>query len=214
MSDSKGAKEGPEGDEESDASGTPAVETDGSGSGTEPVKAADGSGAASGAAVEPPSGAEGKGTKAAACKFINDTLKSLQTLSTESCGEAAAAAPGATAPGAAASEGGRRGKRSVRKGSRGSKSRRGNRSRKGGKSRGHKGSKGRKSRGRTNKRKGGAKMGKELKAWMKRQKAATGIDPISKATIAATKTKPQATGSDQRLESGKHVAAQARGFGL
>lgn len=101
--------------------------------------------------------------------------------------------------------GGRRGKRSARRSRRNSKG--GRRSRKGGKSH-----KGRKSRGRSNKSKGGAKMGKELKAWMKRQQKATGIPPISKATIAATKTNPQSTGSAQRSESSKHVAAQSRGL--
>jgi len=55
-------------------------------------------------------------------------------------------------------------------------------------------------------------MGKELKAWIKRQQKATGIAPISKATIAATKTKSQATGSEQRSESSKYAAAQARGL--
>ena len=136
------------------------------------------------------------GTKDAACKFIKSTLTSLNDLSKESgCPE--------EAPAAAA--GGRRRKRSMRRSRRSSKG--GRRSRKGGKSR-----KGRKSRGRSNKSKGGAKMGKELKAWMKRQKTATGITPISKATIAATKTNPQSTGSAQRSESSKHVAAQARGL--
>jgi hypothetical protein len=98
--------------------------------------------------------------------------------------------------------GGRRGKRSARKGRKSFKG--GRRSRKG------KGSKGRRSRSRTIK--GGAKMGKELQAWMKRQKAATGIAPISKKTIAATKTKSQATGSEQRSDSGKHVEATKRKF--
>jgi hypothetical protein len=103
--------------------------------------------------------------------------------------------------------GGRRGKRSARRNRRSFKGGRGNRSRR------SKGSKGRKCRGRTNKRRnGGAKIGPELKAWMERQKAATGKDPISKKTIAKTKTKSQATGSDQRLESGKHVVAQKRGY--
>ena len=107
--------------------------------------------------------------------------------------------------------GGRRGKRSARRGRRSFKSgRRSRRSRKGG--RRSRGCKGRKSRGRSNKSKGGAKMGKELKAWMKRQQKATGIPPISKATIAATKTNPQSTGSAQRSESSKHVAAQSRGL--
>ena len=106
------------------------------------------------------------------------------------------------------SGGGRRGKRSARR----SKSfKGGRRSRKGGrKSRGCKGNKGRRSRARTIK--GGAKMGKELKAWMARQQKATGVAPISKATIAATKTKSQATGSEQRSDSSKHVAAKQRNF--
>ena len=111
---------------------------------------------------------------------------------------------------AVALNGGRRGKRSARRGRRSSKGHKGGRSRKGG--RRSRGCKGRKSRGRSNKSKGGAKMGKELKAWMKRQQKATGIPPISKATIAATKTNPQSTGSAQRSESSKHVAAQARGL--
>ena len=112
---------------------------------------------------------------------------------------------------AIALNGGRRGKRSARRGRRSFKSgRRSRRSRKGG--RRSRGCKGRKSRGRSNKSKGGAKMGKELKAWMKRQQKATGITPISKATIAATKTNPQSTGSAQRSESSKHVAAQSRGL--
>ena len=111
---------------------------------------------------------------------------------------------------AVALNGGRRGKRSARRGRRSSKGHKGGRSRKGG--RRSRGCKGRKSRGRSNKSNGGAKMGKELKAWMKRQKTATGITPISKATIAATKTKPQSTGSAQRSESSKHVAAQSRGL--
>lgn len=106
--------------------------------------------------------------------------------------------------------GGRRGKRSARRGRGHKSSKGGRRSFKGG--RRSRGCKGRKSRGRSNKSKGGAKMGKELKAWMKRQQKATGITPISKATIAATKTKPQANGSAQRSESSKHVAAQARGL--
>ena len=104
--------------------------------------------------------------------------------------------------------GGRRGKRSARR----SKSRKGGRrSRKGGrKSRARKGNKGRRSRGRTIK--GGAKMSKELKAWMKRQKKATGITAISKKTIDAAKTTSQATGSEQRSDSSKHVAAKQRNF--
>jgi hypothetical protein len=106
--------------------------------------------------------------------------------------------------------GGRRGKRSARRGRGRKSSKGGRRSRKGG--RRSRGCKGRKSRGRSNKSKGGAKMGKELKAWMKRQQKATGIPPISKATIAATKTNPQSTGSAQRSESSKHVAAQSRGL--
>ena len=127
--------------------------------------------------------------KAAACKFIKSTLSSLNDLSKDSgCSEAAT--------------GGRRRKRSMRKGRRSSKG--------GRRSRARKGSKGRKSRGRTIK--GGTKMTKELKAWMDRQKKATGLTAISKKTIAATKTKSQATGSEQRSESGKHVVAQARGL--
>jgi len=103
-------------------------------------------------------------------------------------------------------KGGRRGKRSVRRNRRSFKGGRGNRSR-----RSRKGKKGgRRSRGRTIK--GGAKMGKELKEWLKRQQRATGVAPISKKTIAATKTKPQATGSAQRSESSKHVAAGVRGL--
>ena len=111
---------------------------------------------------------------------------------------------------AIALNGGRRGKRSARRGRGHKSSKGGRRSFKGG--RRSRGCKGRKSRGRSNKSKGGAKMGKELKAWMKRQQKATGIPPISKATIAATKTNPQANGSAQRSESSKHVAAQARGL--
>ena len=53
-------------------------------------------------------------------------------------------------------------------------------------------------------------MSKELKAWMKRQEKATGVKPISKKTIDAAKTTSQATGSEQRSESGKHVAAKQR----
>ena len=105
--------------------------------------------------------------------------------------------------GAALTGGGRRGKRSARR----SKSRKGGRkSRKGG--RRSRGCKGRKSRGRTIKC--GAKMSKELKAWIKRQEKATGVKPISKKTIDAAKTTSQATGSEQRSESGKHVAAKQR----
>ena len=55
-------------------------------------------------------------------------------------------------------------------------------------------------------------MSKELKAWMERQKKATGLTAISKKTIDAAKTTSQATGSEQRSESGKHVAAKNRGF--
>jgi hypothetical protein len=105
-------------------------------------------------------------------------------------------------------KGGRRGKRSARRNRRSSKSSkggRGNRSR-----RSRKGCKKSRRGGRTIK--GGAKMGKELQAWMKRQKAATGIDPISKKTIAKTKTKSQATGSEQRSDSGKYVEATKRKF--
>ena len=103
--------------------------------------------------------------------------------------------------------GGRRGKRSARR----SKSRKGGRrSRKGGKK--SRGCKGRKSRGRARTIKGGTKMTKELKAWMDRQKKATGIAPISKATIAAAKTTSQATGSKQRSDSGKYVEATKRGL--
>lgn len=124
----------------------------------------------------------------AACKFITSTLKSLTELNSDSgCNEAAAA------------EGGRRRKRSARKG---------RRSRKGGRK--SRGCKGRRSRGRARTIKGGVKMSKELKAWMERQKKATGITAISKKTIDATKTKTQATGSEQRSESGKHVAAKQR----
>ena len=108
-------------------------------------------------------------------------------------------------------EGGRRGKRSARRGHGRKSSKGGRRSFKGGRrSRARKGNKGRKSRGRTIK--GGAKMSKELKAWMKRQKAATGIAPISKKTIDATKTTSQATGSEQRSDSGKYVEATKRGL--
>jgi hypothetical protein len=113
-------------------------------------------------------------------------------------------------------KGGRRGKRSARrnrgrkssKSSRSSKGGRGNRSRRGGK---------KSRRGRTNKRRnGGAKMGprmgKELQAWAKRQEKATGKPPITNVTIDKTKTRPQATGSKQRSDSGKYNAAQNRGF--
>ena len=121
---------------------------------------------------------------------------------------AAALDPASTTEKPTKMKGGRRGKRSARR----SKSRKGGRrSRKGGKkSRGCKGNKGRRSRGRTIK--GGAKMSKELKAWMKRQKKATGITAISKKTIDAAKTTSQATGSEQRSDSSKHVAAKQRNF--
>ena len=107
--------------------------------------------------------------------------------------------------------GGRRGKRSARRSKSRKGGRRSRRSFKGGRrSRGCKGSKGRRSRGRTIK--GGVKMSKELKAWMKRQKKATGITAISKKTIDAAKTTSQATGSEQRSDSSKHVAAKQRNF--
>jgi hypothetical protein len=103
--------------------------------------------------------------------------------------------------------GGRRRKRSARRSFRSSKGCRGNRSR-----RSRKGGKKSRRGGRTNKRRNGGTIGPALKAWLERQKAATGKDPISKKTIAKTKTKSQATGSEQRLESGKSVAAKNRGF--
>ena len=134
-------------------------------------------------------------------KVFNGSLSMV--LDDEANNIAAALDPASTSSTPTKMVGGRRGKRSARR----SKSRKGGRkSRKGGRK--SRGCKGRRSRGRTIK--GGAKMSKELKAWMKRQEKATGVKPISKKTIDAAKTTSQATGSEQRSESGKHVAAKQR----